>query len=415
MESTVSLEPREVRRNFACLVWMGSVFAMGWAEVTTVLQPLLVHYGASNAQVGIVQGVLIATLPGMFLSPWITRKFRRKKIYLYVADTLYLLPLGIVGAAVWAGISTNGTAMVAFIIAMMCAGQIAAGFGGLPSQEFFAACIPMRLRGRLAGVTSAVAGLLGMVGAGFAAWVLVALPKPQGFGALLVLAWLMCQIADTAILFAKEPPTPVERSPAPWGKSMWLAFLKDSKFLRLTLAICLISPLVGQLAIFATVFAFRELKFAPQMAAWLTMSTSIARVVLSPGAGWLTDRWGARNSLIFWPALSAITFFPLAIFPDVVTVFTATALAAVAWSGFSGAMNALTCGIPAPENRAGHFTLLGFCMIAVNSVGPVLVGMMFDAVPYRPGFAILGGAALAATAAGFLLLRGISSRAEDFH
>ena len=196
---------------------------------------------------------------------------------------------------------------------------------------------------------------------------------------------------------------------------MWLAFLKDSKFLRLTLAICLISPLVGQLAIFATVFAFRELKFAPQMAAWLTMSTSIARVVLSPGAGWLTDRWGARNSLIFWPALSAITFFPLAIFPDVVTVFTATALAAVAWSGFSGAMNALTCGIPAPENRAGHFTLLGFCMIAVNSVGPVLVGMMFDAVPYRPGFAILGGAALAATAAGFLLLRGISSRAEDFH
>ena len=415
MESTVSLEPREVRRNFACLVWMGSVFAMGWAEVTTVLQPLLVHYGASNAQVGIVQGVLIATLPGMFLSPWITRKFRRKKIYLYVADTLYLLPLGIVGAAVWAGVSTSGTAMVTFIIWMMCAGQIAAGFGGLPSQEFFAACIPMRLRGRLAGFTSSVAGLLGMVGAGFAAWVLVTLPKPQGFGALLVLAWLMCQIADTAILFAKEPPTPVERSPAPWGKSMWLAFLKDSKFLRLTLAICLISPLVGQLAIFATVFAFRELKFAPQMAAWLTMSTSIARLVLSPGAGWLTDRWGARNSLIFWPALSAATFFPLAIFPGVVTVFAATALAAVAWSGFSGAMNALTCGIPAPENRAGHFTLLGFCMIAVNSVGPVLVGMMFDAVPYRPGFAILGGAALAATAAGFLLLRGISSRAEDFH
>ena len=273
----------------------------------------------------------------------------------------------------------------------------------------------MRLRGRLAGLTSSVAGLLGMAGAGFAAWVLVALPKPQGFGALLVLAWLMCQIADTAILFAKEPPTPVERSPAPWGQSMWLAFLKDSKFLRLTLAICLISPLVGQLAIFATVFAFRELKFAPQMAAWLTMSTSIARLVLSPGAGWLTDRWGARNSLIFWPALSAATFFPLAIFPGVVTVFAANALAAVAWSGFSGAMNALTCGIPAPENRAGHFTLLGFCMIAVNSVGPVLVGMMFDAVPYRPGFAILGGAALAATAAGFLLLRGISSRAEDFH
>jgi Sec-independent protein secretion pathway component TatC len=62
-----ALSPREVRRNFACLVWMGSVFAMGWSEVVVVLQPLLVHYGASNTQIGIVQGVLIATLPGMFL------------------------------------------------------------------------------------------------------------------------------------------------------------------------------------------------------------------------------------------------------------------------------------------------------------------------------------------------------------
>ena len=416
MKTTPSqdLSARDVRRNFACLVWMGSVFAMGWAEVTAVLQPLLVHYGASNAQIGIVQGVLIATLPGMFLSPWITKRFRYKKIYLYIADTLYLLPIGIVGAAVWSGVSSNGTAMVGFIILMMCAGQIAAGFGGLPNQEFFAACIPMRLRGRLAGLTSGVGGLLGIAGAGFAGWVLVVLPKPQGFGALLVLAWIMCQIADTAILFAKEPPTPVERSPVPWGKTMWMAFLRDSKFLRLTLAVCLISPLVGQLSIFASVFAFRELKFEAQMAAGLWMSTSIARLTLSPAAGWLTDRWGARNSLLFWPALSAVTFFPLAIFPGVITVFAATALAAVAWSGFSGAMNALTCGIPKPEHRAGHFTLLGFCMIAANSAGPVLVGWMFDVIPYRPGFMILGGAALAVTAIGFLLLRGISSRAEDF-
>ncbi|MEI6278679.1 MAG: hypothetical protein WCQ16_04750, partial [Verrucomicrobiae bacterium] len=81
------LSAREARRNFACLVWVGSIFAMGWAEVVVVLQPLLVHYGATNVQIGLVQGVLIATLPGMFLSPWITRRFRFKKFYLYVADT----------------------------------------------------------------------------------------------------------------------------------------------------------------------------------------------------------------------------------------------------------------------------------------------------------------------------------------
>jgi len=185
--------------------------------------------------------------------------------------------------------------------------------------------------------------------------------------------------------------------------------------LRLTLTVCLISVLVGQLSLFASVFAFRELKFEAQMAAGLWMCTSIARLTLSPAAGWLTDRWGAKNSLLLWPALSALAFFPLAIFPGKISVFAATALAAVAWSGFSGAMNALTCGIPKPEHRAGHFTLLGFCLIAANSAGPVLVGWMFDRMPYRSGFLVLGSVALAVTALGSLLLRGLSSKAEDFH
>ncbi len=408
------LSAREARRNFACLVWVGSIFAMGWAEVVVVLQPLLVHYGATNVQIGLVQGVLIATLPGMFLSPWITRRFRFKKFYLYVADTLYLLPIGLIGAAVWAGVCSDGQVMVCLIVGLMCLGQVAAGFGGLPNQEFFAACIPMRLRGRLAGVSAGIGGALGIAGAGIAAWLLAILPKPQGYGALLVLAWLLCQIADSAILFAREPPTPVERSPSPWGKSMWNAFFQDSKFLRLVLVICLISPLLGQLAVFASVFAFRELKFEAQMAAWIGMSTAVARLALSPVAGWITDRWGARNSLLFWPALSAAGFFPLAAFPGVASVFSATALAAVAWSGFSGAMNALTCGIPKPENRAGHFTLLGFCMIGANSAAPLAIGWMFDHLAYRPGFALLGTAALAASTLGLFLLRNLSPHTKDY-
>ncbi len=408
------LGPQEVRRNFACLVWVGAVFAMGWAEVMVVLQPLLVHYGATNAQIGIVQGVLIATLPGMFLSPWITRRFRHKKIYLYVADTLYLLPIGLIGLAVWTGVSTNGATMIGLIVFLMAAGQVAAGFGGLPNQEFFAACIPMRLRGRLAGLTSGIGGLLGIGGAAFAAWILTVLPKPEGFGALLVLAWVLCQIADTAILFAKEPATPVELSPPPYGRKMWAALWRDKKFLRLALVVCVISPLVGQLTVFASVFAFRELHFEAKMAAWIGMATAVSRVTLSPAAGWITDRWGARNSLLFWPALSATMFFPLAAFPGTITVLASSALAAVAWSGFSGAMNALTCGVPKPENRAGHFTLLGFGMIAANSVGPVLIGIMFDHVAYRPGFVILGVVSLVVVGLGHLALRDLSARAEDY-
>lgn len=403
-----------VRRNFVCLVWMGSVFAMGWSEVVVVLQPLLVHYGASNTQIGMVQGVLIATLPGMFLSPWITRRFRRKKIYLFVTDSLYLLPVGVVGAVVWAGGAGGDAAMVGFIVWAMLLGQVAAGFGGLPNQEFFTACIPMRLRGRLAGVSAGLGGLLGLAAGGIAAWVLAALPKPQAYGALLVLAWFLCQIADSAVLLAKEPPTPVERSPRPWGKAMWRAFFGDRRFLKVALAVCLISPVMGQLAVFSSVFAFRELGFKAQMAAWLGMTASGARLALSPAAGWLTDSWGARPSLLLWAGLSCAGMAMLAIAPGVVTVFAAAAIAAVAGSGFSGAMNALTSGIPKPEHRAGHFTLLGFCMIAANSAGPVLAGALFDALPYRGGFAVLAAMFAGLMVFCYLLLRDLSARPEDY-
>ena len=402
------LAPGDIRRNFACLVWMGSVFAMGWSEVVVVLQPLLVHYGASNTQIGIVQGVLIATLPGMILSPWITRRFPYKKIYLFLTDSLYLLPIGIVGVVVWTGAISNPASMVLFIVVMMLAGQIAAGFGGLPNQEFFTACIPMRLRGRLAGVSAGLGGLLGLAATSLAAWVLSVMPKPQAFGALLVLAWFLCQLADSAVLLAKEPPTPVEASPKPWGREMWRAFFRDHRFLRITVAICLMSPLLGQLAVFSSVFAFRELGFKAQMAAWLGMTTAGARLALSPAAGWVTDTWGARPSLLLWSGLAGGGFLLLAFMPGVPSVFAAAAISGVAWSGFSGAMNALTSGIPSPENRAGHFTLLGFCMIATNSVGPLLVGRLFDAIAYTTGFAILGTLTIGIVGGGIWLLRDLS-------
>lgn len=408
------LSPRDVRRNFLCLVWMGSVFAMGWSEVVVVLQPLLVHYGASNTQIGIVQGVLIATLPGMFLSPWITRRFRHKKVYLFVTDSLYLLPVGIVGAVVWTGGADGSAAMVGFIVLLMLLGQIAAGFGGLPNQEFFTACIPMRLRGRLAGVSAGLGGVLGLAATGAAAWVLEAMPKPQGYGALLVLAWLLCQLADSAVLLAKEPPTPVEQSPRPWGREMLNAFFADRPFIRLTLAVCLISPLMAQLAVFSSVFGFRELGFKAQMAAWLGMTAAGARLLLSPAGGWLTDAWGARRSLILWAGLAGGGFLLLALFPSMISVFAASAIAAVAGSGFSGAMNALTSGIPRPEHRAGHFTLLGFCMIAANSGGPLLAGWLFDSVSYRSGFAVLAAASGAAVVFGAWLLRDLSHQAADY-
>jgi MFS family permease len=195
---------------------------------------------------------------------------------------------------------------------------------------------------------------------------------------------------------------------------MWRAFLRDRRFLRVALAVCLISPLLGQLAVFSSVFAFRDLGFKAQMGAWLVAAAAASRMALSPAAGWLTDRWGARPSLLLWAACGALGFAVLAVFPGAVSVFFAAGLAAVAYSGFSGAMNALTSGIPRPEHRAGHFTLLGFCMIVVGSAVPLLIGGMFDRISYRTGFALLAGVSTGIVLFCAWLLRDLSRKAEDY-
>lgn len=384
-----------------------------------VLQPMLIHYGATNTQIGLVQGTLIATLPGMVLAPWLTRRFPYKKLLVFVSDSLYLLPIALIGALICLdGLSQRlipPATMVIAVVWLMLAGQVAAGFGGLPNQEFFSACIPMHLRGRLAGFSAGIGGLLGLAGGGIAAWTLQHLEKPLAYGVLLLLAWFLCQLADSAVLLAREPRTPVESSPPPWGKAMWHSVLNDHHFLRVAATVVIISPLITQLAVFASVFAFRGLKLEPTMAAWIGMTAAIARLTLSPAAGWLTDHWGAKPSLLLWSGISAIGFGTLAAIPSTASVFTAAAVAAVAGSGFSGAMNALTSGIPAPEHRSGHFTLLGLAMVASNALLPVLAGVMFDHVSFPIGFAALASICVACTALAHRLLKPISNHAADFH
>jgi len=399
--------------NFACLVWMGSVFAMGWAEVNAVLQPVMVYFGASNLQIGLAQGALVFTLPGMLLAPWLTRWFARKKVLVFAADTLYLLPIALVSGVIF--LSPEPSLAVLLIIILMAASQVAAGFGGLPNQEFFAACIPMGLRGRLAGFSSGLGGALGLGGAAIAAWVLGRLPEPYGFGALLLLGWLFCQVADSAVLLAREPATPVSLSPPAWSRRMWRAFFADYQFLRLIVAVCLISPFLGALVVFPSAYAFRDLGFEPQMAAWIAMAAAIGRILFSPVAGWITDRFGARLALVMWPSLAVLGFLLLGFVAAPWVIYGVSGLAAVVWSGFSGAMNALIAGVPHPQDRAGHFTLFSLLMVGVNSLGPVLSGLMMDQVGYTTGFLCLAGALAVACFLARLLTRLLPNATNEYY
>lgn len=119
-----------------------------------------------------------------------------------------------------------------FIVAMSAVSGFSVGFVTLPHQEYVAACVPMKYRGRLAGYGWSIGSGLAIISNTLAGWILLRLAKPEAYGYLYVMTWLFCQMGFVLALFGKERPTPVEKSPKPWSKAMIKAaiFWKKWKF-----------------------------------------------------------------------------------------------------------------------------------------------------------------------------------------
>ena len=89
-------EPEEmpvktIRRNMVCCITMDCMWAVGWqGGVFLALLPLLKYLGASNTQTGLILGSSFMSLAGVFLTPFITRRFPYKKWYFFVTNIFCL-------------------------------------------------------------------------------------------------------------------------------------------------------------------------------------------------------------------------------------------------------------------------------------------------------------------------------------
>jgi MFS family permease len=404
---------REIHRNMIFCVMMDAIFMMGWADTQMALQPLLVYLGASNTTIGVITGLNWAGFFGIFLSPFITRRFPYKKRYFFGVNMPYLAPLALAGVGVLLGhgLGWSHSTMITFLICVFVAHHLFGGFVSLPHTEYIAACIPMAFRARLTGLSFGVGSGLGLISAAIGRYILTHVAKPQAYGYLLLMTWIIIQSGYLLALFAKEKRTPVEKSPHAWSRSMLKAFWDDKPFVNFVIltsiaTICMGSNVVG----FFNVYGLKVVKMPDNTVPIMVSITLFVRFFCAAPLGWLTDWIGAKRLMPLWSLAGGLAFLPailmpiagfsiktqIAIFglalphvihvPASLGVYVSIGLGIFYLAGFNSAASVLGYGLPKPENRGGHFTLQIVFGVACLSAAAMLTGKLADMFSYRTVF-----------------------------
>jgi len=379
-----TLSDADVRHNMIVCVMLDAIFLTGWADLVMATQPLLVYLNAKDSMIGAINGMMIWGLIGIFLSPFISRRFKYKKWYLLITHIPYLGALGLIGLALIYGYRLGYTKsdLLWIVYFLNLAHWFFAGFVGLPHQEYVAACIPMSHRGRFMGYSFSISGVTAIGSAAIGRWILNNVPEPTCYGYLFLMTWGLCQSGYALALLGRECPAAVEKAPRAWSKEMLKAAWLDKPFVRLMILITLYTTLIVPVWGFVQVYGLRELGMKPASSANIQIIAQIIRISTCALIGILTDRLGPKKILPYWSLVAFIGFASVICIRNPYGVYIAMGISTLYWAGSTAAGNALLYGIPSPENRAGHFTVQLIITYAASTIGPRIAGIACDHLSY---------------------------------
>jgi MFS family permease len=414
--SKSQLAPREIKRNMIVLILLNATYNTGWTDFQLAMQPFLVFLGASNTKIGIITGSPFMALIGVIISPWITKHFRMKKKYLFSVNVPYLGMLFLIGlAGIFAErLHISNSYLLMYVFILTVAHCFFAGFCNLPCQEYMAACIPMSHRGRLTGYSASIAGVASIGAAALGGWMLAHISKPAAFGYVIVMGWTIMQGGYVIALFAKELPTPVEKSPPPWSATMLKMAWRDKSYVRFILMFFLYTTLVTQTFIFVNIYGFNNLKMAAATAAIMMIVSQAVRICLSIPLGHLADKLKPKRVLPYTFILAAVALFIPIIIQNQYGVYFSIAVSSAFGTLLCSAQTALLLGIPSPENRAGYYSLQLIAQNASLALGPIMIGFLCDALSYRMVFTITGIIAIIMIPLCIYMLRTLPDEANSY-
>jgi len=410
------LAEKDIRHNVRVNVLVAAVFQIGAADMALAAGPLLVFLDASNTMIGLINGLGWMALLGVFLSPYISRRCPRKKLYMFWAQVPYIAAWGLIGVVVLlsGALGLSNSTLLTLLIALSAANVFFSGFVTLPCQEFLAACIPMSHRGRYTGFSMSVGAIGSLVSSAAGGLILLHLAKPMAFGWLYVIFWVLAQGGCALALLAREPEVKLAEVPKPWSRGMFAALWEDRKFQRVLVANILFFAVIFPCTVFLPIYGYKVLGMSAATAALIAIIQQVARLLLAAHIGIWTDRIGAKHMTPLWFGLAGLSMTPMFISQSPIALYITVGLQAVCFSGIMAAFNPLLLGTPKPEHRSGHYSTQIILRSALDAAGMMLTGLLIDRISFNSYFIIWSIAALVLALLVARILAPLSESAADY-
>jgi MFS family permease len=389
---------KNLRFNVAISMADAALFGIGWgfSSFGTVI-PLFVNQMTDSAiLIGLIPAIHAVgwQLPQLFTANWVSRLRRYKPAVLLMTIHERIPFMGLALAAFLLPRFGAGIVLPLTFLLLIWQG-LGSGFTANPWQSMIAKIIPPDSHGTFFGAQAAVANILISASAVGAGYLLDLLHTPLDFILCFAIASVAYWLSMAALSFTREPEDTEKEVPTQQPSiftGMGDILRKDRNF-----AWFLVMRFLYQFATmgfaFYIVYPLRQFGMNEIVAGYLTATLTITQTMANVGMGWLSDRVGHRNILIFgmvavtassllaWAADAVWWFYP---------VFIISALANVAYWTIGMAM---TVGFGTEAERPVYIGMSNTLAAPATIIAPILGGWIADLFGYKTTFMLsaIGG------------------------
>ena len=267
---------------FVQLTFFGSVFIL-----------FLNDLGLNESQIGLLLSILpFLSLLSLFITPPVARMGYRRTFLSFIAiRNLFTAGLLLLPWMVGRFSSNALIGYVAFVTIAFAVGRAVAMTAFLPWQQEY---IPDQMRGRVAGYSSIIISLAGLVAVGIASYVL---ERPLGIWRYSLLFGIGILFGIVSILLASQFPggKPIRTNVSPFriDKKVFLP-LRDLRFIRYLMALGLTTLAMGPVYSFLPIFMKEKVGLSQGSIVFLSTGAMIGSLLSSYFWGWLADRYGSK-------------------------------------------------------------------------------------------------------------------------
>lgn len=201
------LPHRSFRWNFTVMGLDLTLFVFGLSFVSAYgVLPLFVHHlSNSNLALGAIPAVRSSSLLPPFFVAGLIERLPRKKPFVITCTVIERLPYLCIAVATPFLATTHPTALLWFFFSMLTVAIMAGGVATPAWLDLIARMIPANWRGRFFGLSSALGGLLGVIGSAGAALLLRRFSWSTGVALCFAFAFACLVISFVFIAFGREP------------------------------------------------------------------------------------------------------------------------------------------------------------------------------------------------------------------